>query len=165
MMSHALFYHSGCSLPVFARRHGIQIVVTAQRIWIVINTPCKKYPPMLLCGNPRFCIMLPVSAPKCFQNAFNRHTAPALTLTTIRQQQRRVSNENKPPSKSTFVSSNNDNDRSTLEIPDFSKYSSKRNPRSNQIFSYFMAGSLGLTSAIGAKATVQGKTHIQRSLW
>lgn len=117
---------------------------------------------MLLCDNPKFCVMLPVSAPKCFQNTFNRHTAPALTATTIGQQQRRVSNENKPPSKSTFVSSNND--RSTLKIPDFSKYSSKGNPRSNQVFSYFMAGSLGLASAVGAKATVQGETHYPLSI-
>ncbi|OJK01517.1 hypothetical protein ASPACDRAFT_41779 [Aspergillus aculeatus ATCC 16872] len=43
----------------------------------------------------------------------------------------------------------------TVKIPDFSKYSSKKGPRSNQIFSYFMAGSLGLASAVGAKATVQ----------
>lgn len=105
-----------------------------------------------------FYIMLPMSAPKCFRNAFNRHTAlPPLTLTTIiRHQKRGASNENKPPSKnsSTFTTSNND--RSTLKIPDFSKYSSRGNPRSNQVFSYFMAGSLGLASAVGAKATVQG---------
>ncbi|CAL5870536.1 uncharacterized protein PFLUO_LOCUS4775 [Penicillium psychrofluorescens] len=44
---------------------------------------------------------------------------------------------------------------STLKIPNFSKYSSNKSPRSNQVFSYFMAGSLGLASAVGAKATVQ----------
>ncbi|KAJ5496466.1 Ubiquinol-cytochrome c reductase iron-sulfur subunit [Penicillium fimorum] len=44
---------------------------------------------------------------------------------------------------------------STLKIPDFSKYKSKNSPRSNQVFSYFMAGSLGLATAVGAKATVQ----------
>lgn len=102
--------------------------------------------------------MLPTFAPKCFRSTFSRHTAlPPLTLTTIfRHQKRGASNENNPPSKkgSTFTTSNND--RSTLKIPDFSKYSSKGNPRSNQVFSYFMAGSLGLASAVGAKATVQG---------
>ncbi|KAJ6019643.1 Ubiquinol-cytochrome c reductase iron-sulfur subunit [Penicillium canescens] len=45
--------------------------------------------------------------------------------------------------------------RSTLKIPNFSKYKSNSSPRSNQVFSYFMAGSLGLASAVGAKATVQ----------
>ncbi|KAJ5832803.1 cytochrome b-c1 complex subunit Rieske [Penicillium riverlandense] len=44
---------------------------------------------------------------------------------------------------------------STLKIPNFGKYSSNKSPRSNQVFSYFMAGSLGLASAVGAKATVQ----------
>ncbi|BCR88497.1 ubiquinol--cytochrome-c reductase catalytic subunit RIP1 [Aspergillus chevalieri] len=44
---------------------------------------------------------------------------------------------------------------STYKIPDFSKYQSKKSPRSNQVFSYFMAGTMGLASAVGAKATVQ----------
>ena len=46
---------------------------------------------------------------------------------------------------------------STYKIPDFSKYQSKKSPRSNQVFSYFMAGTMGLASAVGAKATVQGR--------
>ncbi|KAL4734199.1 Rieske [2Fe-2S] iron-sulfur domain-containing protein [Aspergillus similis] len=45
--------------------------------------------------------------------------------------------------------------KDTLKVPDFSKYSSKRAPRSNQVFSYFVAGTMGLASAVGAKATVQ----------
>jgi ubiquinol-cytochrome c reductase iron-sulfur subunit len=47
--------------------------------------------------------------------------------------------------------------KDTLKVPDFSKYSSKKAPRSNQVFSYFVAGTMGLASAVGAKATVQGK--------
>lgn len=47
--------------------------------------------------------------------------------------------------------------KDTTKIPDFSKYSSKRAPRSNQVFSYFVAGTMGLASAVGAKATVQGR--------
>jgi len=46
--------------------------------------------------------------------------------------------------------------RSTLKVPDFSKYQSKSSPRTNQVFSYFMAGTMGLATAAGAKATVQG---------
>lgn len=49
---------------------------------------------------------------------------------------------------------------STYKIPDFSKYQSKKSPRSNQVFSYFMAGTMGLASAVGAKATVQGRFDI-----
>ena len=45
---------------------------------------------------------------------------------------------------------------STLKIPNFSKYQSNKSPRSNQVFSYFMAGTMGLATAVGAKATVQG---------
>ncbi|KAL2865700.1 Rieske [2Fe-2S] iron-sulfur domain-containing protein [Aspergillus lucknowensis] len=45
--------------------------------------------------------------------------------------------------------------KDTTKIPDFSKYSSKSGPRSNQVFSYFVAGTMGLASAVGAKATVQ----------
>ncbi|KAJ5939803.1 Ubiquinol-cytochrome c reductase iron-sulfur subunit [Penicillium verhagenii] len=44
---------------------------------------------------------------------------------------------------------------STVKIPNFSKYKSNSSPRSNQVFSYFMAGTMGLASAVGAKATVQ----------
>ncbi|KAA8650376.1 hypothetical protein EYZ11_000720 [Aspergillus tanneri] len=63
-------------------------------------------------------------------------------------QQRRGVADSKATFQSPFAST-------TTKIPDFSKYSSKKSARSNQVFSYFMAGSLGLASAVGAKATVQ----------
>ncbi|KAL1962881.1 hypothetical protein VTN77DRAFT_9059 [Rasamsonia byssochlamydoides] len=44
---------------------------------------------------------------------------------------------------------------STLKIPSFGKYASKNSATSNKVFSYFVAGSMGLVSAVGAKATVQ----------
>jgi ubiquinol-cytochrome c reductase iron-sulfur subunit len=50
---------------------------------------------------------------------------------------------------------------STLKIPNFSKYQSNKSPRSNQVFSYFMAGTMGLATAVGAKATVQGTLSIR----
>ena len=93
--------------------------------------------------------MLATSAPKCFRNAFSKHAAPPLTWTIMKHQQRGITSNN---------------DHSTSKIPDFSKYSSKGHPRSNQVFSYFMAGSLGLASAVGAKATVQGMVCV-RSSW
>ncbi|KAF9894748.1 hypothetical protein FE257_006638 [Aspergillus nanangensis] len=67
------------------------------------------------------------------------------------QQQRGIAEATKPTFSSPFASASS----STSKIPDFSKYASKKSPRSNQVFSYFMAGSLGLASAVGAKATVQ----------
>lgn len=45
---------------------------------------------------------------------------------------------------------------STLGIPEWGPYTSNK-PRQNQIFSYFMAGSLGMLTAVGAKATVHGE--------
>ena len=44
----------------------------------------------------------------------------------------------------------------TLKIPNFKKYTSKASPSTNKVFSYFVAGTMGLGSAVGAKATVQG---------
>lgn len=69
------------------------------------------------------------------------------------QQQRGVADA----AKSSFESPFGPSKESTYKIPDFSKYSSKKSPRSNQVFSYFMAGTMGLASAVGAKATVQGR--------
>ncbi|RPB18547.1 ubiquinol-cytochrome c reductase iron-sulfur subunit mitochondrial precursor [Terfezia boudieri ATCC MYA-4762] len=53
--------------------------------------------------------------------------------------------------KSPFVSSG----QSTTKIPDFSKYKSSGSPTGNKVFGYFMAGTMGVLSAAGAKATVQ----------
>ena len=44
----------------------------------------------------------------------------------------------------------------TTKIPDFSKYRASDNVRGNQLFSYFMVGTMGALSAAGAKAVVQG---------
>lgn len=68
------------------------------------------------------------------------------------QQQRRVSDGAKASFDSPFGSKGY---ASTMKVPDFSKYSSNSSPRSNQMFSYFMAGTMGLVTAVGAKATVQ----------
>jgi len=43
----------------------------------------------------------------------------------------------------------------TTKIPDFSKYKSSTSTRGNQVFSYFMVGTMGALTAAGAKATVQ----------
>jgi ubiquinol-cytochrome c reductase iron-sulfur subunit len=45
----------------------------------------------------------------------------------------------------------------TTKVPDFGKYKSSRNPESNVLFQYFMAGTFGMLTAAGAKSTVQGK--------
>jgi ubiquinol-cytochrome c reductase iron-sulfur subunit len=44
----------------------------------------------------------------------------------------------------------------TTKIPDFSHYRSNKSSNSNLVFQYFMVGSMGALTAVGAKATVQG---------
>ena len=44
----------------------------------------------------------------------------------------------------------------TTKIPNFSAYKSRRGETTNRTFQYFMAGSMGVLAAAGAKATVQG---------
>jgi hypothetical protein len=51
----------------------------------------------------------------------------------------------------------------TTRIPSFAKYRSKSGDESGpKVFQYFMVGTMGALSALGAKATVQGGFH---SLW
>jgi ubiquinol-cytochrome c reductase iron-sulfur subunit len=47
---------------------------------------------------------------------------------------------------------------STYKIPKFTKYASPNPATNNKVFSYFMAGTLGMLSAVGAKATVHGQS-------
>lgn len=44
----------------------------------------------------------------------------------------------------------------TTNIPDFSKYRGG-STKGNQLFGYFMVGTMGVLSAAGAKASIQGK--------
>lgn len=53
--------------------------------------------------------------------------------------------------KSPFIASG----QHTTKIPDFSKYKSSGSQTGNKVFGYFMAGTMGVLSAAGAKATVQ----------
>jgi hypothetical protein len=46
--------------------------------------------------------------------------------------------------------------KSTLQIPEFPS-KSKSNPHTNHVFSYFMVGTMGLLTGVGAKNTVNGE--------
>ena len=48
--------------------------------------------------------------------------------------------------------------RSTYDVPDFGKYKSGRDEITNRVFHYFMVGTFGALTAMGAKATVQGES-------
>jgi len=54
----------------------------------------------------------------------------------------------------------NKDDNPTTKIPSFANYMSKKGETSNKTFQYFMVGGMGLLTAAGAKATVQGR-HTQ----
>ncbi|OXV11360.1 hypothetical protein Egran_00886 [Elaphomyces granulatus] len=85
--------------------------------------------------------------------ACSRQRLPATSTIIAACQNRRVTDAPKSSFDSPFGRSNESS--STIKIPDFSKYASKSSPTTNKVFSYFVAGSLGLASAVGAKATVQ----------
>ncbi|KAJ5719208.1 hypothetical protein N7493_007663, partial [Penicillium malachiteum] len=82
-----------------------------------------------------------------------RQQLPTARAAVTSCQQRRGVADAKASFDSPFVNAGERG--STVKIPNFSKYKSNSSPRSNQVFSYFMAGTMGLASAVGAKATVQ----------
>lgn len=50
--------------------------------------------------------------------------------------------------------------RDTTAIPDFKKYRNSGGENTQKVFQYFMVGSMGAVTALGAKATVQGRTGL-----
>lgn len=52
----------------------------------------------------------------------------------------------------------------STQVPDFSHYMAKSSGSTNQLFGYFMVGTLGAISAAGAKSTIQGELpyHLSR---
>ncbi|KAJ5802727.1 Ubiquinol-cytochrome c reductase iron-sulfur subunit [Penicillium pulvis] len=82
-----------------------------------------------------------------------RQQLPTTRAAVTSCQQRRGVADAKASFDSPFVNAGERG--STVKIPNFSKYKSNSSPRTNQVFSYFMAGTMGLASAVGAKATVQ----------
>lgn len=93
------------------------------------------------------------SASASLLRACARHQRPTARLALASCQQRRGVADAKSSFNSPFGSAKDFT--STLKVPDFSHYSSKSSSRGNQVFSYFVAGTMGLVSAAGAKATVQ----------
>ncbi|KAF8461406.1 Rieske [2Fe-2S] iron-sulfur domain-containing protein [Kalaharituber pfeilii] len=87
--------------------------------------------------------------------AANAPATAAAVTTSIRHQQCRhagTAADWDDGYRSPFTSSGA---RATTAIPDFSKYKSSSNEMGNKVFGYFMAGTMGVLSAAGAKATVQ----------
>lgn len=51
--------------------------------------------------------------------------------------------------------------RETTDIPKFDHYKSSRDETTNRVFQYFMVGTFGAVTAMGAKATVQGESNLK----
>jgi ubiquinol-cytochrome c reductase iron-sulfur subunit len=55
--------------------------------------------------------------------------------------------------------------KDSTKIPSFAAYRSKGGETGPKVFQYFMVGTMGALSALGAKATVQGMTPLHRDGW
>ncbi|KKZ60113.1 ubiquinol-cytochrome c reductase iron-sulfur subunit [[Emmonsia] crescens] len=93
----------------------------------------------------------------CTRQQLSSARTAATALTSQHQQRRGRATSSSTSTTSSFDSpfGQSKESASTLKIPSFKKYASKSGESSNKVFSYFMAGSMGLVTAVGAKATVQ----------
>ncbi|KAI9752835.1 MAG: hsp70 nucleotide exchange factor fes1 [Chaenotheca gracillima] len=84
--------------------------------------------------------------------ARTRLPAVSQSVTALQQRRGKASDEVHTSFESPFK---NIEKNPTTNIPDFSRYRSKRSSESNLVFQYFVVGTTGLLAAAGAKATVQ----------
>lgn len=98
------------------------------------------------------------SAASSLARACTRQSLALPRTLAVTQQRRARTSEAAPTSSfdSPFGGSHGGASSASAKMPSFGKYASNRKGHSNQVFSYFMAGGMGLISAVGAKATVQG---------
>ena len=83
-----------------------------------------------------------------------RKQFPALCATTTAIQQRRNESATTSSFDSPFKGMGGNG---TTKIPSFAKYRSSGTESSNKVFSYFMVGTFGAVTALGAKSMVQGE--------
>lgn len=96
----------------------------------------------------------------------SRLAAPSLTASQTESQRRSAStttNSTGPTSFDHPFGQTKEAAPDTNKIPSFKAYMSKSNQTTNRVFQYFMVGSMGLLTAAGAKATVQGKRKPRNS--
>lgn len=105
---------------------------------------------------------MPAITPSTLTKAISRSSAPnaaaRATVSALSTQQHQQSRTN--ASFTSPFTPKESAQPSTLKIPSFKKYASKKSEVSNKTFSYFMAGATGLITAAGAKATVNGMQRI-----
>lgn len=93
--------------------------------------------------------------------AWTRHSLPLRPATTAVTMQKRYRADGAPSAsadadfESPWTRSGGTM-RDTTQVPDFSKYRSAKEEITNRVFQYFMVGTMGALTAMGAKNTVQG---------
>ncbi|EEQ30775.1 ubiquinol-cytochrome c reductase iron-sulfur subunit [Microsporum canis CBS 113480] len=80
----------------------------------------------------------------------------ALAVSSIAQHRRGVASDASQSSSFDSPFGKSNASTSTYKIPSFGKYASPRRESTNKTFSYFVVGTMGMMTAVGAKATVQG---------
>lgn len=90
-----------------------------------------------------------------------RGAVPALrsTTTAVQRNSERTASTDASTSHAEFKSPfhrGSSNKPDTTNIPSFKSYRNKGSETSNKMFQYFMVGTMGGISALGAKNTVQG---------
>ena len=137
----------------FPRTSNIHPIVTATFTGLKLSTP-PEMPP------------LPAARRNLLRLCPRQHLPPTVTPSVlVTTQQRRCKADalerqagefdQTPKFQSPFK---NRNDNPTTKIPNFAHYMSKRGGTTNKTFQYFMVGGMGLLTAAGAKATVQGES-------
>lgn len=84
----------------------------------------------------------------------------ALAASSIAQQRRGGASDASASASFDSPFAKSSGSSSTYKIPSFGKYASPRRESTNKTFSYFVVGSMGMMTAVGAKATVQGAFHL-----
>ena len=101
------------------------------------------------------------NATRAIARSWTQHSLPVARAGCTAMQSRSISGS-EVQSTSSFDSPFKGSADST-KIPSFDAYRNKNGEQSTKVFQYFMVGTMGALSALGAKATVQGKpTRLHR---
>ena len=137
-------------------------------------TPAPQTSPLVLRRAPHACAshctiaMPPLSkAVTPLVRQWTRHTLPTTqrpatailtpSVTAATQQRRGRADAQAGSSFDSPFDRSGGTARRTEDIPDFGHYKSSSAEVTNSVFQYFMVGTLGMLTAVGAKNTVQGE--------
>ena len=90
-----------------------------------------------------------------------RQQAPGLRSSAAAMQRRNRADASTNPQFTSLFSKGTGDAQDTTKIPSFAKYRGG-SETGNKMFQYFMVGTMGGVTALGAKNTVQGEQHYPR---